>query len=67
MILREDLCIISGEDDLEEVEYLVDPLKGQKIWANLKVEIHIKGEEVKYKIIKNCTKLQLNSLDLGKC
>ena len=37
--------LISGEDDLEEVDYLADPLKGRKIWANSKVKIHTKGEE----------------------
>ena len=40
--------VISGEYDLEEVYYLADPLKGQKIWANLKVKIHIKGEYMSF-------------------
>ena len=39
---------VGGKDDLEEVDYLANPLKGQKIWANSKVEIHIKGEETSF-------------------
>ena len=37
-----------NEDDLEEVNYLSDPMKGQKIWTKSKVKIHIKGEETSF-------------------